>query len=122
MRGRRLLAGGAVGLVLAAVLYVELGRTLQPAWADVEVRWAPRTDAIAKQAAERRYRLFEGREREGRTWSYLLTDTSRENVRALVGDPAVENTANIDLATFRVDRHSTRGRAPRSLRRQRTIV
>ncbi|HKE84692.1 MAG TPA: glycosyltransferase family 39 protein [Vicinamibacterales bacterium] len=122
MRGRRLLAGGAVGLVLAAVLYVELGRTLQPAWADVEVRWAPRTDAIAKQAAERRYRLFEGREREGRTWSYLLTDTSRENVRALVGDPAVENTANIDRATFRVDRHSTRGRAPRSLRRQRTIV
>jgi len=122
MRGRPLLAGGAVCLVLAAGLYGQLGQTLQPAGAGVQVRWAPRADAIAKQAAELRYRLLEGRELEGRTWSYLLKDTSRENVKALVGDPAVEDTANIDRAAFRVDRDSTRGREPLSLRPQRTIV
>jgi len=119
---RLLLAGGALCLVLAAVLFGQLGQTLQPAGAGVQVRWAPGADAIAKQAAELRYRLLEGRELEGRTWSYLLADTSRENVRALVGDPAVEDTANIDRAAFRVDRDSTRGREPQSLRPQRTAA
>src|SRR5262245_48436177 len=101
MRGRRLLAGGAVCLALAAAAYVGLGRTLRSSPAGMQVRWAPHADAIARQAAEQRYRLFEGRELEGRTWSYLLKDTSRENVRALVGDPAVEDTANIDRTAFR---------------------
>lgn len=122
MSWRAFLAGGVVCLVLAAAAYVQLGRTLQPSPAGVRVRWAPQADAIARQAAEQRYHLFEGREADGRTWSYLLKDTSYDNVRALVGDPSVEDTADIDRAAFRVSRESTRDRPPQSLRPRRTAM
>ena len=119
---RGLLAAGVVCLVVAAAAYAALERTLLPSPAGMQVRWAPQADAIAKQAAELRYQLAEGRELEGRTWSYLLKDTSYENVRALVGDPAVEDTANIDRAAFRVHRDSTRGRQPTSLKPRQTVL
>ena len=77
---------------------------------------------IARQAAEQRYRLFEGQETERGTWAYLLKDTSYENVRALVSDPAVEDTSNINRAAFRVNRDATLGRPPQSLNPRRTAI
>jgi 4-amino-4-deoxy-L-arabinose transferase-like glycosyltransferase len=122
MSGRRLLAGGLVCLALAVAAYVQLERTLRPSGAGIQVRWAPQADVIARQAAELRYQLFEGREIEGRTWAYLLKDTSYENVRGLVRDPAVEDTANIDRAAFRVDRDATRDRPILSIKPRLTAI
>jgi hypothetical protein len=122
MRWRWLLAIGIGCLVAATGALVALERTLLPSAASVQVRWAPTADAIAKQAAELRYHLAESRELEGRTWSYLLTDTSYENLRALVGDPAVEDTANIDRTAFRVDRDATRGRERQSRNPRHTAI
>src|SRR5688572_2555403 len=122
MSGRRLLAGGLVCLALAVAAYVQLERTLRPSGAGIQVRWAPQADVIARQAAELRYRLFEGREMDGRTWAYLLKDTSYENVQALVRDPAVEDTANINRAAFRVDRDATRDRPILSIKPRLTAI
>ena len=49
-----------------------------------------------------RFGLTVGARVEGRTWSYVLTDHETANVRALVLDPMVEDTAGIDRRGFRV--------------------
>jgi hypothetical protein len=113
---RRVLVAGAVCLALAAGAYAALERTLRPSAAGIHVRWTVQADDIDRQAAEQRYRLTQGSPGDARTWTYLLTDTSQENVRALVTDPSVEDTSNIDRVAFRVDRESTRGRPPQALR------
>ena len=41
--------------------------------------------------------------REDRTFAYALTDRSRDNIRNLVLDPAVEDTHEIDRTAFRVE-------------------
>src|SRR5205085_8124626 len=45
------------------------------------------------------YRLFAGVQRDGDTWRYDLQDRSGANVRALIADPAVDDTAGIDRQT-----------------------
>jgi 4-amino-4-deoxy-L-arabinose transferase-like glycosyltransferase len=61
---------------------------------------------------EQRYRLTQpvqqsadatDRSPAGRTWSYRLQDVSSGNIRRLVQDAAVEDTSNIDRASFRVE-------------------
>ena len=62
----------------------------------VHVRWAPAVSDEGRTAAERRFGLVGGAQSDGRTWAYDLVDTSPANVRALVDDPAVEDTHDID--------------------------
>jgi hypothetical protein len=111
---RLILAAALVCAGIAAAALGALERTLEPSSAGIKVRWAPAVDDAVRLAAERRYGLSEGSPGDTRTWSYTLTDPSQENVRALVGDAAVEDTADIDRAAFRPSRESTRGRWPRS--------
>ena len=68
----------------------------------VTVHWAERADAAVRRDREVRYGLAAGARQEGRTWSYILTDHETANVRALVLDPMVEDTAGIDRGRFRV--------------------
>jgi hypothetical protein len=51
---------------------------------------------------EQRYSLALAEPKEGRTFGYALTERSRENVRSLVLDPAVEDTHLIHRTEFRV--------------------
>jgi hypothetical protein len=62
----------------------------------VNVRWGEGVDEAARGAAERDYRLMEPVHREETTWRYVLHDASRDNVLALVSDPAVEDTSGLD--------------------------
>jgi hypothetical protein len=61
----------------------------------VHVRWANGVTDAQRQAAERAGHLVPIRFIGTRTWQYVLEDTSEPNVRALVSDPGVEDTAHI---------------------------
>ena len=67
----------------------------------IHIRWAPATPDGLRRELEARFGLTAGTLREERTWAYTLTDVSRDNIRALVGDPSVEDTHNIHRTAFR---------------------
>ena len=69
-------------------------------------------DERVREESERRYSLSEGALLDGRTWGYVLSDLSRANIRALVGDPAVEDTQDIQRAEFRVSPSAQRRPVP----------
>jgi hypothetical protein len=107
-RGRRLLVGGVILLVLAAAAYGTLRLTYGERPAYVHVRWAATVDTAARERVERTHGLTRGALREGRTWGYSLTDLSSQNIRDLVGNPAVEDTHNIHRTAFRIWRTAPR--------------
>ena len=75
---------------------------VDPPIGPINVRWAAGADDAARRQRELRYGLTAG-VRQGaksRTWSYVLTDQQSGNVRALVQDPLIEDTAGIDRGTF----------------------
>lgn len=70
----------------------------------VQIRWTPGADG-QRAALESRYTLHDGvreGEPEERIWRYEIDNASRENLRALVNDPAVADTALIDRANLTV--------------------
>jgi alpha-1,2-glucosyltransferase len=97
----RWLVVGFLCLGIAAAAYAALHLTRGPSPIFMRVRWAPDVEDFARQVAERQYSLSQAEQLEGRTWGYTLSDLSVTNVRALVTDPAVEDTQGIDRATFR---------------------
>lgn len=109
VKSRRLLVYGVMLWVAAAAAYGTLRLTYGERPAYVHVRWAADVDAAAREQFERTYSLTRGELREGRTWGYSLTDVSRENIRVLVTNPAVEDTHQIHRTAFRVWRTAARG-------------
>ena len=107
-KGRRLLVGGAVLWVLAAAAYATLRLTYGERPAYVHVRWAATVDAAEREHIERTHGLTRPALREGRTWGYTLIDLSTQNLRDLVGNPAVEDTHNIHRTAFRIWRTAPR--------------
>ena len=75
---------------------------IDPPIGPVNVRWVEGADDAARRELEERYGLTAGVRREGRTWSYVLTDHEPGNVRALVEERLIEDTAGIDRGTFEV--------------------
>ena len=98
----RLVTTGLVFWALAGTAYSVLRLTFGDRPVFIHVRWAPTVDDPERQRLERRYRLALAEPREPRTFGYTLTDTSRDNVRSLVLDPAVEDTDRIHRTEFRV--------------------
>jgi hypothetical protein len=76
---------------------------LDPVRASVAVRWRPAVDAGAREALERRYGLVDGGAEGERTFRYGLTDASSANLRALVNDPNVVDTAGINRGAAVLD-------------------
>ena len=76
----------------------------------VNVRWASIVNDEGRQQLERRHGLTLGEFREKRTWGYYLTDLSRTNIEALVRDPMVEDTQDINRQAFRVPLRAARRR------------
>lgn len=130
------LHGGLVGYVATVRGFVqrEVGRDRdphpvmafdlsRPLWErspgfPVKVRWAGEFDEAVRVDVERQYRLENGKREDGRTWTYTLRDQRPENLRAIVLDPHIEDTANIDrtLAT-KPEMSTTVERIRRALRR-----
>lgn len=74
--------------------------TMAPvAFPRIAIRWAKGTSATTRTDRERRYGLQPIPNQDQRYW---LTDLDRSNVRALVLDPAVEDTNDIDRRSFQV--------------------
>ena len=67
--------------------------------ARVNVRWNPVSDED-RRARETRWGLLNGRSLDGSTWTYVLRDTSRGNIEALVRDPFVDDTQGLDRTAF----------------------
>lgn len=62
----------------------------------ITVRWNEDISAPHREMLERRYELGNPTREEGTTWRYQLGDRSRDNIGALVRDPAVDDTGYID--------------------------
>jgi hypothetical protein len=99
---RRLFAVGVALCALAGTVYGVLRLTFGQRPVYVHVRWAESVDEPAQRRLERQFGLEQPEIREGRTWGYALTNLSRDNVRALVTDNAVEDTHQIHRTAFRV--------------------
>jgi hypothetical protein len=91
-------AAFAVSTAVAAGL---LSLTLSTDPPPIHVRWKPATSEAERAELERRFGLRQGEFTEGTTYAYLLTDTSTDNIRALVQDPLVDDTANINRLRYR---------------------
>jgi hypothetical protein len=68
----------------------------------VSVRWQPDTSDDQRRQRETQLGLTDGIGDRGTTWSYVLADTRREAIEALVNDPSVADTHNIDRDALRV--------------------
>jgi alpha-1,2-glucosyltransferase len=111
---RRLLVAGLLCLAIAGAAYGALLMARGPAPVFVHVRWAPGVDEFTRQVAERRYDLSQAEPLEARTWGYTLNDLSTANIRALVTDPAVEDTQGVDRAEFHASAAAERRPYPAS--------
>ena len=85
-----------------------------PHGATVHVRWQASIDPAARQHLEARFHLADGLNLDEHTWRYDLTDVSRDSIRALVLDPAVADTHDLNRSAS-----SLEPSAARTPRRQR---
>ena len=65
----------------------------------VNVRWNPISEE-ERRTRETRWALLDGRSLDGSTWTYVLRDTSRVNIEALIRDPLVDDTQGLDRTAF----------------------
>lgn len=98
LRAWLLLIVGLLGLVSLRVAY---NVTYEPAPA-VRVRWRDLTTDARRVQLERKYRLTDPAAPEGLSYSYVLMDTSRRNIEALVKDPEAADTNDIDRRKFAI--------------------
>jgi hypothetical protein len=73
----------------------DAGRQLAVGY-QVNVRWASALPEADRRSLESRYRLLDPEHREGSTWRYRVEDLTPEEIRALLADPAVEDTHGLD--------------------------
>lgn len=92
---------GVIGLVSMRVAY---DLTYEPAPA-VRVRWRDGTGDWRRAWLELKYRVADPEAPEGLaglSYAYVLFDTSHRNIKALVTDPEVADTNDIDRLKFEV--------------------
>ena len=102
----RLVVTGLVCWALAGTAYAVLRLTYGDRPVRVNVRWAATVDDAARFQLEQRFGFARPEPNGDRTFSYALTDRSRENIRNLVVDPSVEDTNHIDRAAARLESSS----------------
>jgi hypothetical protein len=91
-----IIGGGGLAALLALYWF-----TREPAPA-IRVRWRDDVTAPRQHELEAKYLLANGRSPQGRSIAYDLLDTSPSNVRALVLDPDVADTNDINRDTYEV--------------------
>lgn len=91
----------AIGLAGLALLGFTWWLTREPA-PSIRVRWRDDVSAERQVELERRYRLSNPRAPQNRSIAYDLLDTSHGNVEALVRDPEVADTQDVDRDEYEV--------------------
>ena len=105
----------AVCAILGCALPVAARLAAGPQGADVHVEWRPSVDEPTRERLAVLYHLENPRKlSDTYTWRYDLVDLSRDNIRALVNDPAIGDTHEIDREGY-----TLAPTAPRTARRQR---
>lgn len=99
MRGRSWVVIPIVGAIVLASLGITYYFTVEPALT-VKVRWRATVTPVQRAELERQFLLVRPMPDQGRTYRYDLLDTSPSNMEALVHDPAVEDTADIDTVRY----------------------
>ena len=92
----------AAVILAAAVVAVQV--PLLPLPLPVYIRWADGLDEAQKADAARQLRLRHVDTRDDGVWITNATDTSTEAIRAVVQDPRVADTYNVDRGNFELDR------------------
>jgi len=87
-----------IGLLVAVAALVDISVS----GSRVHVRWRAEVTGAERAALERRYGLGSAEQLDATTWRYDVLDRSSENIRSLLDDPAVEDTAYIDRTSLRV--------------------
>lgn len=91
---------GVAGVVGLAALGITYWLTYEPA-PRVRVLWRGDVVGERRAALERRYLLVNPRDRlPSGSLAYDLLDTSTSNIRAIVNDPAIVDTNDIERHTF----------------------
>jgi hypothetical protein len=98
MRRLRVLAPVAAAIILAT-LGIAYYFTVEPA-PTLKIRWRAGVTPGERAEVERRFRLVKPTPDQPRTYRYDLLDTRASNIEALVHDPAVEDTADIDTVHY----------------------
>ncbi len=98
LRAAILLVIGLAGLLSLRVAY-DLTREPAP---EVRVRWRDATSDGRRAWLEWKYRLTGPAAPQGLSYSYVLMDTRPTNIRALVQDPEVADTGDIDRAKYEI--------------------
>src|SRR4051812_43200025 len=93
------LAGGFV--VITGLAALVLSNTLSNDPVPIHVRWKEDVSDVQRAALERRFGLVGAEPREKTTYAYLLADFSTDNIRAMVQDPNVDDTSDINRIRFR---------------------
>ena len=73
----------------------------QPSRPRVSVRWQPDATKQQRREREQRYALTDGLGDRDTTWSYVLGDITPATIQAVVNDPLIADTHNIDREAFR---------------------
>jgi hypothetical protein len=76
----------------------------EAAWPSIKIRYSENVKAGEIRSLENARDLHHGRYEGNRTWSYLVKDSSDENIRAIVADRRVEDTDNIDRPAGKIVR------------------
>jgi hypothetical protein len=88
-------------IALTAISWFLLSLVASQRAVRINVRWKPGIENAQRAELERRLHLrptgFDG----GSTWHYILDDPSTDNIRSLVHDGAVDDTAYLDRDRFR---------------------
>ena len=101
-----------VGLMTLLALWPDHAPT--PRIAAVNVRWTAGLPDTRREALERQFGLTNGERTSSHSeavnvWGYRLNDLSTENVKALVTNPDVVDTNDIDRTAFTVPLQAPRG-------------
>ena len=105
----------ALALLLFCVVAPFAARVLAgPPGGRVHVRWQASVDSALRQQLEVQHRLADPEPLGDRTWRYDLIDPRTETIRAIVNDPAVADTHDINREGYALD-----AAAVRTSRRQR---
>jgi hypothetical protein len=97
MAGRFIARSAVIGTLSAGIVAATIPVRPVP----INVRWKTGTTDGQRLALEQRFHLAAGRPTEGSTRSYVLTDPSTGNIRALIEHAAVDDTANLNRVRFR---------------------
>ena len=105
--GRRLAV--ALSLTAVAICLPSAGRILAgPRGAEIHVRWQPSVGEAMRRSLEARFRLADAEHLDGTTWRYDLINPDTDRIRAIVTDPSVADTHDLDRSTYTLSASAAR--------------